>query len=146
VSANYVHLGGRGKFHVEVDRCGQTVCGKPVPTEVRTTLYRPALCARCGNDEAAVTAAEMTRKQHWEKVDAQRRDVREAQRKGVFVVYRCRLCGAQHQRPQPGGGVPFCITDNHVADLEEVAAQGPAWVAPTGRHVADERRKEASDA
>ena len=125
----FVHLGGRGKFHVDVG--GVTACGKPVTYPVKTTVYPCHVCSRCERDTEAYADAEAFRKQAFAKGNDEVTRRRNVERRGIFTVYRCRLCGTQHHtHPDRQQGVPYCMTANHVADLEAVIAQGPAWVGP----------------
>ena len=130
MSERFVHLGGRGKFHI--DTGGTTVCGKPVTYPTRTTIHTPAVCARCAKDTAAYERAEAFRKTAWADVNDRVTAQRDAERAGRFTVYRCRLCGTQHHtRPGEQRGVPFCMTAFHEADLEEIVVQGPPWIDPS---------------
>lgn len=131
-SARWVQF-GRSKWHIQRDSDPQTVCGRAVPEDARTTTFSPVGCERCKKDAAALAAAEETRKASL-AIRKRALEVRlEAQRAGQFVVYRCRKCGLQHH-PRRGNdhGLPFCFDSNdmHEADLEAVFAQGPAWEKP----------------
>lgn len=120
---------GRGKWHIERDESGQTVCGRDLPEDARTTIYNPVVCARCKKDEEAVALAERARKDLWEQQDLIEQNALDRNRDGEFVVYRCKTCGRQHAGRGRGPGVPFCMREGHPADLEVVEVKGPKWVA-----------------
>lgn len=130
-TARFVHPGGRGKWHIQrTGKPQESVCGREFPAEVRWTLHHPVCCSRCEADTEAYEAAEQYRKAVAAIARAKREEHLEHVRGGHFQVYRCRKCGTQHSVPRYGQGVPFCLSEGHEADLEEVEAIGPAWVAP----------------
>jgi hypothetical protein len=117
---------GRGKWHVQPVGSSVTACDKELPDQVRVTIYSCAVCAHCRTHTELYEAAEEYRKA-LNAYGNQKRDERiAAARSGRFTVYRCKLCGCQHQRPA-GEGVPYCLAAHHEADLEVLEAIGPAW-------------------
>ena len=120
---------GRGRYHLQVVGEDKTVCCREIPfnTEaIRGKVHNGLTCAFCstGRYEDLRQKADEYQRNLLAFANAQRREQMEANRAGVFKVWRCKKCGLQHQRPS-NAGVPFCLTEGHVADLEEVIARGP---------------------
>lgn len=115
-------VGWGGKSHVLARHGRATLCGKRTDAPPPTYLNDEApLCARCGKRYAAECEQ---RERHAERFEAAQEKLRE-NRRGRFAVYRCTLCGTQHQAP--GRGVPFCFAAGHVAEIEVLEVQGPAF-------------------
>lgn len=120
-----------GKHHLVQDGATETVCGRPVPEDSTTTQYPSHHCYRCEAKapDDLLDAAEAARKAIADQIDGHHEKVLDANRKGRFVVYRCRLCGSQHAGQGRGPGQAYCMnpSGHHVAQLEQIDVQGPAW-------------------
>lgn len=121
---------GRGRFHLVDIETQRSVCGREFEFPIRTTIYSPVVCRRC---EAAATPeqieqADTARREGWAEVHDRLEVGAIRNRRGEFTVHRCTKCGVQHQ-PPPRGATAWCEGAQHVADLEQITAQGP----PHGR-------------
>jgi hypothetical protein len=123
---------GRGKYHVVPDGTRTTVCGKPVPEDARTTIYRPLTCALCvRKDPAMAEAAEAARQALYARQSERYEQALDRDRRGEFVVHRCKVCGRQCSTPVvQANGTQICALPGqpfHETQPEELILQGPAW-------------------
>lgn len=110
-----------GKPHLLLSHGKATLCGRRVDSDAFPATDEN-VCARCEKHQAR----RVERKDYWNKRIAAAKAKGEENRRGRFIVYRCKLCGAQHNPPGERG-VAFCIAAHHVAELEAIEARGPLF-------------------
>lgn len=111
-----------GVSHVVSSHGKDTLCGRRLDDAAKSATT--PTCKRC---VAKHEVAEQ-RKVEWAKRSEADAEKTRANREGRFVVYRCKVCGAQRQ--PSSHGVPWCVAGMHPAELEVVEVQGPIFDPP----------------